>query len=74
MRKKLAMKLAISGISWVLIAVGGMSFFFGGRALHEFAGIDRLLAEVEGLAAAAALIALGAGLRVLAGLPLSKER
>ena len=66
-------KQLVSGLSWVLIAGGGMSFFVGGRALHEFAGIDRVIAEVEGLAGAAVLIALGAGLRAAAGLPLTKQ-
>ena len=69
-----AVKRIVSGVSWVLIAAGGMSFPVGDRALHEFAGIDRLIAEVGGLAAAALLIALGAGLRVAAGLPLTKRR
>ena len=65
-------KPIVSGLSWVLIAIGGMSFWVGGRALHEFAGIDRSIAEVEGLAGAAVLMALGAGLRVASGLPLTK--
>jgi len=69
-----AMKLAVIGISWVLIAVGGMLFFIGGRALHELAGVDRLIAEIEGLAAAVVLVGLGAGIRVAVGLPLSKGR
>ena len=54
------MKQLVSGLSWMLIAGGGLSFWIGGRALHEFAGIDRAIAEVEGLAVAAVLIALGA--------------
>jgi hypothetical protein len=65
------MKQMVSGLSWVLIAGGGMSFWVGGRALHEFAGINRAIAEVEGLASAVVLIALGAGLRASAGLPLT---
>jgi len=68
-----AMKKTVSGVSWVLIAAGGMSFFIGGRALHEFAGIDRSIAEAEGLAAAAVLLALGVGMRATAGLPLVKR-
>ena len=66
-------KPIVNGLSWLLIAIGGLSFWVGGRALHEFAGIDGVIAEVEGLAGAAVLIALGAGLRVAAGLPLSKR-
>ena len=68
------MKQIVSGLSWVLIAGGGMSFWVGGRALHEFAGINRASAEVEGLASAVVLIPLGAGLRVAAGLPLTIRR
>jgi hypothetical protein len=66
-------KQTVNGVSWVLIAGGGMSFWIGGRALHEFAGIDRAIAEAEGLAGAAVLIAVGAGLRAAAGLPLTKR-
>jgi len=68
------MKQMVSGLSWVLIAGGGISFWVGGRALHEFAGINRAIAEVEGLAGATVLIALGAGLRAAAGLPLTIRR
>jgi hypothetical protein len=67
-------KPIVTGLSWVLIAIGGMSFWVGGRTLHEFAGIDRAIAEVAGLAGAALLIALGAGLRAAVGLPLKKRR
>ncbi len=66
-------KPIINGLSWMLIGIGGMSFRVGGRALHEFAGVDRAIAEIEGLAAAAVFIALGAGLRAAAGLPLTKR-
>ena len=66
-------KSIINALSWVLIGTGGISFWVGGRALHEFAGIGRAIAEVEGLTAAAVLIALGAGLRAAAGLPLTKR-
>ena len=66
-------KPIVGGLSWVLISIGGLSFWVGGRALHEFAGVDRAIAEVEGLAAGAVLIALGAGLRAAAGLPLTKR-
>jgi hypothetical protein len=69
-----AFKLTVGGISGVLAAAGGILFFIGGRALHEFAGVDRVIAEIEGLAAAAVLIALGVGLRAAAGLPLTKRQ
>jgi len=63
-------KLVAAGLSWVLIAGGGILFWIGGRVLHEFAGINRAIAEVEGLAAAALLFAVGIGLRAAAGFPL----
>ena len=71
--KNRLLKQIVGGLSWVLLAAGGMSFWIGGRALHEFAGIDRSIAEIEGLAGAAVLIALGAVLRAAVGLPLAKQ-
>jgi hypothetical protein len=56
-------KQVFGGVSWVLITAGGLSFFLGGRALHELAGVDRLTAELEGLAAGVVLAAFGVGLR-----------
>jgi hypothetical protein len=66
-------KQLINVLSWVLIAAGGISFFVGGRALHELAGIDRFTGEVEGVVAAVVLLALGMGLRAAAGLPMIKD-
>ena len=64
----------VSGFSWFLMATGGFSFWVGGRALHEFLGVDRVIAELEGLTGAAVLIASGAALRAAAGLPLTRSR
>jgi len=36
-------------MSSVLIVIAGMSFFFGGRAIHEFGTVDRTLAEIIGI-------------------------
>jgi hypothetical protein len=66
-------KQLINVISWVLIAVGGISFWVGGRALHEIAKIDRFTGEVEGVAAGAVLIGLGVVLRTAAGLPMIRD-
>jgi hypothetical protein len=38
------------------MVAGGLSFWVGGRALHELAGIDLFTGEVEGVAAAVVLI------------------
>ncbi len=32
--------------------IGAISFLLGGRAIHEFRGVDRLLAELIGIAVA----------------------
>jgi hypothetical protein len=43
-----------------LFAIAGLTFWFGGRALNEFAKTERVLAEVEGISLAAVCDALGA--------------
>jgi hypothetical protein len=40
------------GAAWVFFAVAGFAFLWGGRALSEFAGTERALAEMEGIAVA----------------------
>ena len=50
-------------LSKALFLIGGLSFFFGGRALAEFAKVDRLLAEMAGIALAFVFVLLGFGLR-----------
>lgn len=37
-------------VAKALFVLAGLAFFVGGRAIHEFAGVERVLAEVEGLA------------------------
>ncbi|WP_142988318.1 hypothetical protein [Granulicella rosea] len=61
-----AMKFLLQGIGSLLLVIAGLSFFWGGRALHEFLGVDRLLAELGGLTLAAVagllgMLAKGAG-------------
>ena len=57
---RLALKYLLTGVAWVLFATAGLSFWFGGRAIHEFAKTERLLAEMEGIGLAAVCGALGA--------------
>ena len=45
-------KALLRTASFVLLAIAGLSFFWGGRALSEFMHVNRLLAEVEGLGVA----------------------
>ena len=54
-------------VSKLLFAAGGLFFLFGGRAIHELANIERVLAEVEGLGLAVLCIGLGVTVNVLAG-------
>ena|SRR5215469_4475666 len=42
-----------------LISRGSLLFLFGGRAIHEFGNVERVLAEVLGLAMPAALFFCG---------------
>lgn len=44
----------------VLIVIAGISFFFGGRAIHEFGAADRTLAEIIGIGLAFLCLILGA--------------
>ena len=43
--------------SWLLLGIAALAFWVGGRALSEFAKVDRILAEFLGL-----LIAVVAGI------------
>ena len=35
--------------SWLLLGIAGIAFWVGGRAISEFAKVDRILAEFFGL-------------------------
>jgi hypothetical protein len=43
------LKACLLGLAWLLFGVAALAFWVGGRAIHEFARIDRILAEVLGL-------------------------
>lgn len=49
----------LQGLSSISLAIAGLSFFFGGRAIHEFGGVDRIFAEVMGIGIAVAIFFLG---------------
>jgi hypothetical protein len=59
---KSLLEMGLRGLSQGLFLIAGFSFFFGGRAIHEFAQVERVLAEADGLilAVAAGLLGLGA--------------
>jgi len=47
-----ALRAFLRGLSWLLLAVAGLSFWIGGRAISEFGKVDRILAEFLGLSLA----------------------
>lgn len=52
-------KHLLVGLGWILLVIAGCSFFVGGRAISEFGNVERILAEVLGIAFAIACAALG---------------
>lgn len=44
-----SLRCLLKAATWLLFAAAGLLFFWGGRAIHEFLGVDRLVAEAEGL-------------------------
>jgi p-aminobenzoyl-glutamate transporter AbgT len=57
---KSALAFLLRGISWFLFVIAGLAFWVGGRAMHEFAKMDRVLAEMVGIGLAAVCGVLGA--------------
>jgi hypothetical protein len=53
------LKSFLLGSSWLLLGIAALAFWFGGRAIHEFGKVDRLLAELLGLSIAVVTGALG---------------
>jgi len=47
-----ALRAFLRGLSWFFLAVAGLSFWVGGRAISEFGKVDRILAEFFGLSLA----------------------
>jgi hypothetical protein len=57
------LKTLLQGLGWLLIVIGGLSFWVGGRAISEFAKVDRILAEMVGILIAVVFITLGYALK-----------
>jgi hypothetical protein len=55
----------IQGLSWFLILIGGLGFWFADRALHEFGKMSWGLAELVGMGGSVVCLILGVGLRSL---------
>jgi len=43
------LKASLRAGSWLLLGIAGIAFWVGGRAISEFAKVDRILAEFLGL-------------------------
>jgi hypothetical protein len=50
----------LKGAAWLLFAIAAFAFWVGGRAINEFAGTERITAEVEGVGLAALFGLIGA--------------
>ena len=59
-------KAFLHGLAWILLAIAGLAFWVGGRAISEFGKIDRILSEMLGLGIAFATGALGYILKTMA--------
>lgn len=46
------LKPLLKGLVGLFLGVGGMAFWLGGGLIHALVGSDRVLAEIEGCAAA----------------------
>jgi hypothetical protein len=55
----------LQSLSWTLIAIGGLGFFVGDKALHEFAHMNFVVAEVVGIGGSAVCLVAGFGLKAL---------
>jgi hypothetical protein len=55
----------LQGLSWLLIAIGALGFFFADRALREFVHMSWGLAEVIGTGGAVVCLVAGFGLKAL---------
>jgi len=60
-RIRTGLKHFLRGLSPILVVIGGVSFFVGGRVIYEFGRVDRALAEIIGIAVAFACL-IGAAL------------
>ena len=60
------LRAILNGASQLLFGVAGLMFFFGGRALHDFVKVERILAEAEGMGLAVLFGVLGVAARGVA--------
>jgi hypothetical protein len=60
---KATLKDLLQALSWILFVIAAGAFWIGGRAIHEFAGVDRTTAELAGISLAAVCGGLGVFLK-----------
>lgn len=64
---KSALKFLLLGLAWLFFVAAAVAFWWGGRAISEFAKEERMIAEMEGIGLAAILGGLGAMAKIGAG-------
>jgi hypothetical protein len=55
-----AVQALLRGVAWLMFVIAGLSFWFGGRLITEFAKIDRTLGEMGGIGIAVVCVGIGA--------------
>jgi hypothetical protein len=58
--------LLLRGAAWLFGVLAALSFWVGGRALHEFAKLDRMIGEMGGFALTALFAVFAVVLRGIA--------
>jgi uncharacterized membrane protein YvlD (DUF360 family) len=60
------LKAFLLALAWLLFVIAALAFWVGGRVIHEFAEIDRILAEGLGLLIAFVIRMIGYVLKTTA--------
>jgi hypothetical protein len=55
-----AAQALLRGVAWLMFVIAGLSFWFSGRLIAEFAKIDRTLGEMGGIGIAVVCVGIGA--------------
>jgi hypothetical protein len=50
----------LRGLAWLMFVIAGLSLWFGGRLITEFAKTDRILGEIAGIGLAVICAGIGA--------------
>jgi hypothetical protein len=49
----------LGGVCWLMFAIAGFSFFFGGRLIYVFVRTDRMMGEMGGIGIAVVCAGIG---------------